>query len=107
MIYFSVDDKYAPFGVPLGSLWPSFGVPLAVLGHLWGPFGAPWAALGRILDFVEKWTPFSEQMCQIHDTVVQNQASRNSPADLLGSAGNGVKLGWSGPGFIAPGARIT
>ena len=80
------------------------------MGCQWDPFGAPWAALGRILDFVEKWTPFSEQMCQIHDTVVQNQASRNSPADpadLLGSAGNGVKLGWSGPGFIALGARIT
>jgi len=23
-----------PFGVPLGSLWPAFGVPLAILGHM-------------------------------------------------------------------------
>ena len=33
------DIPLAPFGVPLGSLWPSFGVPLVVLGHLWDPFG--------------------------------------------------------------------
>ncbi len=42
-----------PFGVPLGSLWPSFGVALAVLGQLWEPFGAPWAVLGRLLDFLK------------------------------------------------------
>ncbi len=72
----------APFGVPLGSLWPAFGVSLAVLGHLWDPFGAPWVALGRLLVFVENRTLFSEQLCRFHDTVIQNQASRNSQADL-------------------------
>ena len=35
-----LDLPLPPFGVPLGSLWPSFGVPLVVLGHLWDPFGA-------------------------------------------------------------------
>jgi len=64
---------------PFGSLWPSLGVPLAVLGHLWAPFGAPWATLWRVLDFVENWTSFSEQMWRFLDTVVQNQASPDSP----------------------------
>ncbi len=34
-----LDLPLAPFGVPLGSLWPSFGIPLVALGHLWDPFG--------------------------------------------------------------------
>ena len=58
-----LDLPLAPFGVPLGSLWPSFGIPLAVLGHLWDPFGAPWAALGRLLEigrhFPSKCSPFA------------------------------------------------
>ena len=80
-------EFWTPFGrplgtlwLPLGSLWPSFGVPLAVLGHLWDPFGAPWATLWCLLDFVENWTSFSEQMCRFLDTVVQNQASPDSQA---------------------------
>jgi len=67
-----------PFGLPLapwgapGSLWPSFG-------HLWDPFGVPWA-MWRLLDVVENWRSFSEQMWRFLDTVVQNQASPDSPA---------------------------
>ena len=70
---------WAPWGAP-GSLWPSFGVPLAVLGHLWDPFGTPWVTLWRLLDFVENLMSFSEQMWRFLDTVVQNQASPDSPA---------------------------
>ena len=31
--------SFGSLGVPLGSLWPSFRVPLVVLGHLWDPCG--------------------------------------------------------------------
>ena len=80
---FRANAKEAAFGrPPLWSLWPSFGVPLAVLGHLWDPFGSPWAALGRLLDFVENWTSFSEKKCNRHYKYKQNQASWNSPPDL-------------------------
>ena len=46
-------------------------------------------------------------MCPNRDTVVNFEASRNSgpdrpdPADELGSAGNGVRPGWTDPGFHA------
>ena len=46
----------APFGVPLGSLWPSFGIPLAILGHPLAPFGVPsgslWPSFGVPLAIV-------------------------------------------------------
>ena len=103
---------WAPCGAP-GSLWPSFGVPLAVLGHLWDPFGAPWATLWRLLDFIENWTSFSEQMCNFLDTVVQNQAPPDSlpvPAVPAVQAVPGkVVSGTAAPTPCphSPGARIT
>ena len=41
----AVGFPLAPFGVPLGSLWPSFGIPLAILGHPLAPFGVPSGSL--------------------------------------------------------------
>ena len=110
-------DFGTPFGrtlgtlwLPLGSLWPSFGVPLAILGHLWNPFGAAWATLWRLLDFVEHWTSFSEQMCRFLDTVVQNQASPDShPVPAVLPVSGKVVSGTAAPTPCphAPGARIT
>ncbi len=51
------------FGFPLAVLWRPLRLLCNVLGHMWDPFGVPWAALGRLLDFVNKWTSFTEQMC--------------------------------------------
>ena len=48
--------------------------------------------------------PFSGKMCKNRDTIVNFEASRNSEADRpdeLGSAGNGVRPGWTDPGFHA------
>ena len=76
---------WAPFGEPLGSLWPSFG------SHL-GPFGCPWLPLGSHLGSfgpplgplgarASIWVPFSEQMLLKYRACAQNLVSRNLPAD--------------------------
>ena len=51
--------------------------------------------------------PFSEKMCRICDTVITFWASKNSEADPLRSAGNGVRPGRTDPGYPTPGSRMT
>ena len=99
-----------PFGVPLGSLWPSFGLPLAVLwgpfgptfgffgssgvtlGSLWVPFGVPLAPIG--LPRARPWpgrdlSAFGEGKVsfRVHETIVWDTEA--DLADLPGSTGSG------------------
>ena len=76
------------FARAFGSHLGAFGIPLAPFGVPWGPFGCPLGplglpggALGHLLDFVENWTSFSEQMGRKSAASAQLQASRNSPPD--------------------------
>ena len=78
-----------------------------------GRLGLP---CGRLLDFVENWTSFSEQMCGFLDTVAQNQASPDSHPVLpvpavpeVPPVSGKVVLGTAAPTPCphAPGARIT
>ena len=63
------------------------------MGGPWGDpgeiLGGQWGSWGWLLDFAENWTSFSEQTCQNHCSVVQNQMSWNSPPGSRGSRGNG------------------
>ena len=52
--------------------------PILAKKHVFMP---PWTALGRLLDFIENWTSFSEQMWPIYHACAQNLASRSSPPD--------------------------
>jgi len=89
---------------PLGAfwlpLWPSLGtcgIPLSRLG----------LPCGRLLDVVENWMSFSKQMLRFLDTVVQNQASPDSPGvpTVPGKVVSGTAAPTPCP--HAPGARIT
>ena len=105
---------WAPFGEPLGSLWPSFG------SHL-GPFGCPWLPLGSHLGSFGPplgplgarapiWIPFSEQMLLKYRACAQNLASRNSPADPAEPAESPEVVSRTAartPPPHAPGARMT
>ena len=88
---------WAPAEAPLGILWVSFWVVLALFGRLWALCGLCWA--------LQFGVPFSSQMCLKCYSVVQKQASRNSApvlpalfAGFSGSARNGTSTALSALG---------
>ena len=44
-----LEGSWGVFKLPLGSLWPLFGLPWASFGLLWGALGAPWEHFGTTL----------------------------------------------------------
>ena len=66
-----------------GSLWPSFGVPVALLWRSFGLPSAPWGS--RVLPGSPRqmlftiWSPLSEQIWRFEHANAQDLASRNLP----------------------------
>ena len=88
-----------PFGVPLGSLWPAFGVPLAIMGHMeptWDSQKLPTIIDERGCNCTSKPMVLDErgekitstitdihyrEMCQTHETVFKNQLFGTQPPE--------------------------